>query len=50
VTADCLKLTSYFGERHRTGGSFVADALIELYARHEIAPPGGPGTGRKPPS
>ncbi len=37
MTADCLKLTSYFGERHRTGGSFTADALIELYGRHEIA-------------
>ena len=37
VTADCLKLTSYFGERHRSGGSFTADALIELYGRHEIA-------------
>ena len=37
VTADCLKLTSYFGERHRSGGTFAADALIELYGRHEIA-------------
>ena len=37
MTADCLKLTSYFGERHRTGGTFVADALIELYGQHEIA-------------
>ena len=37
MTADCLKLTSYFGERHRSGGSFTADALIELYGRHEIA-------------
>jgi PII-like signaling protein len=37
VTADCLKLTSYFGERHRSRGSFTADALIELYGRHEIA-------------
>jgi PII-like signaling protein len=37
VTADCLKLTSYFGERQRSGGAFVADALIELYGRHEIA-------------
>ncbi len=37
MTADCLKLTSYFGERHRSGGTFVADALIELYGRHEIA-------------
>ena len=35
--ADCLKLTSYLGERHRTKGTFVADALIELYGRHEIA-------------
>jgi len=31
------KLTSYFGERHRIGGAFVADALLELYGRHEIA-------------
>ncbi len=34
---DCLKLTSYFGERNRTGGAFVADALLDLYGRHEIA-------------
>ena len=31
------KLTSYFGERQRNGGAFVADALLELYGRHEIA-------------
>jgi PII-like signaling protein len=31
------KLTSYFGERKRSGGAFVADALLELYGRHEIA-------------
>ena len=31
------KLTSYFGERQRSGGAFVADALLELYERHEIA-------------
>ena len=37
MTADCLKLTSYFGERHRNGGAFVADALVELYGRHQIA-------------
>jgi len=36
VIDDCLKLTSYFGERQRSGGAFGADALIELYARHEI--------------
>jgi PII-like signaling protein len=37
VTDDCVKLTSYFGERHRSEGGFTADALIELYGRHEIA-------------
>ncbi len=41
MTSDCLKLTSYFGERHRAGakdgGRFAADALLELYGRHEIA-------------
>ena len=37
MTADCLKLTSYFGERQRSGSAFVADALIELYGRQEIA-------------
>ena len=31
------KLTSYFGERQRSGGAFVADALLSLYGRHEIA-------------
>ena len=38
--ADGLKLTSYFGERQRDGGTrgqFVADALLGLYGRHEIA-------------
>ena len=37
MTVNCVKLTSYFGERHRSGGTFTADALIELYGRHEIA-------------
>jgi PII-like signaling protein len=37
VTGDCLKLTSYFGERHRTGGGFTADALLGLYGRQGIA-------------
>jgi PII-like signaling protein len=36
VSADCLKLTSYFGERHRADGRFVADALLDLYGRTEI--------------
>jgi PII-like signaling protein len=34
---DSLKLTSYFGERQRCREGFVADALLELYGRHEIA-------------
>jgi PII-like signaling protein len=37
VTTDCLKLTSYCGERHRAGGRFTADALADLYGRNEIA-------------
>ncbi|MBO0769634.1 MAG: DUF190 domain-containing protein, partial [Solirubrobacterales bacterium] len=36
MNADCLKLTTYFGERHRTERQFVADALIDLYGRREI--------------
>ena len=37
MSTEAIKLTSYFGERHRTGGRFTADALIDLYGRHEIA-------------
>jgi PII-like signaling protein len=38
VNQDCLKLTSYFGERQRTAGNgFAADALLDLYGRREIA-------------
>lgn len=33
---DCLKLTTYFGERHRTDEEFVADALLDLYGRKEV--------------
>jgi PII-like signaling protein len=36
VNSDCLKLTTYFGERHRTDDQFVADALLDLYGRREI--------------
>ena len=36
MNADCLKLTTYFSERHRTGDRFVADALLDLYGRREI--------------
>ena len=37
MSVDCIKLTSYFSERHRAGGRFVADALLDLYGSHEIA-------------
>ena len=36
MTIEALKLTTYFGERDRAGGAFLADALVELYARHEL--------------
>jgi PII-like signaling protein len=31
-----LKLTTYFGERDRAGGRLVADALLDLYGKHEV--------------
>jgi PII-like signaling protein len=34
---DAVKLTTYLGERDRSGGRFTADVLIDLYERHEIA-------------
>jgi PII-like signaling protein len=40
VITDGLKLTSYFGERQRAGGTrgqFVADALAGLYGRNQVA-------------
>jgi PII-like signaling protein len=37
VNDDCLKLTIYGGERRRAGGAFAADALLDLYARHDVA-------------
>jgi PII-like signaling protein len=33
---ESLKLTTYFGERDRTEGRLVADALLDLYEEHEI--------------
>lgn len=33
---DCLKLTTYFGERARANGGFLADALSEIYARRAL--------------
>jgi PII-like signaling protein len=37
VDDDAIKLTSYFGERQRTAAGFAADALLDLYGRHEVA-------------
>ncbi|HYY19763.1 MAG TPA: DUF190 domain-containing protein [Streptosporangiaceae bacterium] len=43
MITDGLKLTSYFGERQRVGGTpgakgqFVADALVGLYGRNQVA-------------
>jgi len=36
VSEDCLKLTTYFGERDRLDGELVADALLDLYGRAGI--------------
>jgi PII-like signaling protein len=37
VNHECLKLTAYYGERQRVSGRFVADAMLDLYERHEVA-------------
>jgi PII-like signaling protein len=38
VNEEAIKLTSYFGERHRTaGGRFSADALLDLYGQRQVA-------------
>ncbi len=36
MNEDCLKLTTYFGERDRANGAFLADALLDLYGRHGV--------------
>jgi PII-like signaling protein len=36
VNDECLKLTMYFGERQRADGGFLADALMDVFARHEL--------------
>ena len=38
MNEDAVKLTSYFGERRRVAGDgFAADALLDLYGRHQVA-------------
>src|SRR3954454_21504424 len=36
MSVDALKLTTYLGEHDRNGGRFLADALLDLYGRHEL--------------
>jgi PII-like signaling protein len=36
MNEDCLKLTVYCSERHRSGARFQADALLELCERHAL--------------
>jgi PII-like signaling protein len=36
VSDDIRKLTTYFGERARADGGFLADALVAVYARHRL--------------
>jgi PII-like signaling protein len=37
VNDDCLKLTIYFGERDRTDRGFLANDLVDIFTRHELA-------------
>jgi PII-like signaling protein len=36
VNDDCLKLTTYFGERHRAGGRFLADVQLDLFGANRL--------------
>jgi PII-like signaling protein len=37
VNEDCLKLTTYFGERDRSGGRLLADELLDIYGEQRAA-------------
>ncbi len=37
MNLDCRKLTCYFGERHRAPSGFVADQLLDVFGRGELA-------------
>ena len=37
MNEDCLKLTTYFGERDRTPDGLLADELLEIYGGHRLA-------------
>lgn len=36
MNEDSLKLTTYFGERDRSGDRLLADQLLDLYGRHRV--------------
>ena len=36
MNEDCLKLTTYFGERDRTQDGLLADELLEVYGEHRL--------------
>lgn len=36
MNEDCLKLTTYFGERDRTPDGLLADELLDIYGRHRL--------------
>jgi PII-like signaling protein len=48
---DCVKLTTYFGERDRTPNGLLADELLDIYGAHELQTSvllrGAEGFGRK---
>lgn len=50
MNGDCLKLTTYFGERDRTPDRFLADELLDIYGSHSVHTSvllrGGEGFGR----
>lgn len=37
MNEDCLKLTTYFGERHRVTGRFLADVQLDLFGERHVA-------------
>ena len=36
MNEDCLKLTTYFGERDRTEDGLLADELMNIYGGHRL--------------
>ncbi|HYR16270.1 MAG TPA: hypothetical protein VEQ67_18950, partial [Mycobacterium sp.] len=37
MSDECLKLTTYFGERLRSDNRLLADSLLDLYGETEVA-------------